>query len=647
MKLNVIYCCVALMLSSFFAIAQIGDQDVLFTVDNRPVLAKEFIRVYNKNLDLVKDETQKDIDEYLKLFVNYKLKLAEARALGFHEKASYLRELQGYKKQLAKNYLTDHEVTDALVKEAYQRISSDVKAQHILFRIDPSVTDTTAIYNKLKELKSRLKNEDFSQLQEELHDGSRVFVEDLGYFSGFKMVYEFENVAFITPANEVSDPFRTQFGFHIVKVLDKRESRGEITVGHIMISHNQTDSLIDPESRVNEIYKLLQQGQEFESLAKQFSDDKSSAKKGGKLEPFKGGQLSSQDFEDEAFALENVNDVSEPFPTEFGWHIAKLYNKKPVGSFEELEYELKNMVSKDSRSRLISESMQNRLRTQYQVSVAEGVEAYFTSILNEDFFNRRWKIPVGFERGRDFAKIEDKQLRYGDFVAFLRSQQKATSRGKSFDQIVAEALDAFLNRQVLIYHEENLENVNEDYANILNEYREGLLLFDLMEDKIWNTVKNDTLGIKQYYNDNKNNYKWEPRVEAVVATSSDQKAIKSAKKLMSKGETAESIKEKLNADSQKVIFTSGLMNKDHQALPDGFEFKEGLSKIYQANNAFYIVKVAKVIPETDKTLDEARGQVISDYQVEVENKWVDSLRQKYEVTIDQNILQKVKTHTHQ
>ena len=645
MKLNIIYYFVALMFSSFFATAQISDKDVLFTIDNQPVLAKEFLRVYNKNLDLVKDESQKDIDEYLKLFVNYKLKLAEARSLGFHKKASYLRELQGYKKQLAQNYLTDNEVTDALVKEAYQRISSDVKAQHILFRMDPSATDTIAIYNKLKNLKSRLKNEDFNKLQQELHDGNRVFVEDLGYFSGFKMVYEFENVAFNTPVNEVSDPFRTQFGFHIVKVLDKRKSRGEITVGHIMISHKQTDSLIDPESRVNEIYKLLQQGQEFESLAKQFSDDKSSAKKGGKLEPFKGGQLSSQDFEDEAFALKNVNDISKPFPTEFGWHIVKLYNKKPVGTFEELKYDLNNMVRKDSRSRLISESMQNRLRNQYQVSIEKGVKAYFASILNNDFFNRRWKIPEGFERGKTLAKIEDKQLYYGDFVAFLRSQQKATSRGKSFNQIVDESLESFINRQILIYHEENLENVNEDYANILNEYREGLLLFDLMEDKIWNKVKNDTLGIEQYYNDNKSNYYWESRVEAIVATSPSQKTIKTVKKLMSKGETVENIKKKLNADSQKVIFTSGLMNKDHQALPDRFEFKEGLSKIYQTNDTFYVVKVAKVIPEVEKTLEEAKGQVISDYQVKVENDWVDSLRQKYEVTINQNILQKVKAYT--
>ena len=317
MRRNIIYSCVLVTLFSFSGSAQINSDDVLFTVENDAVLAQEFIRVYNKNLDLVQDESQKDIDEYLKLYINYKLKLAEARSLGYHEKASYVNELNGYKKQLAKNYLTDNEVTDALVREAYDRITSDVYVQHILLRMDLSATDTTATYNKLVSLKERLKNEDFNDLQKELHDGKRVFVEDLGYFSAFKMVYEFENVAFTTQKGEVSNPFRTQFGYHILKVLDNRKSRGEVTVGHIMISNNQKDSLVDPESRINEVYKLLEQGAEFESLAKQFSEDKSSAAKGGKLEPFKGGQLSSSVFEDEAFALQNVGDISQPFPTEF------------------------------------------------------------------------------------------------------------------------------------------------------------------------------------------------------------------------------------------------------------------------------------------------------------------------------------------
>ena len=643
MRRNIIYSCVLVTLFSFSGSAQINSDDVLFTVENDAVLAQEFIRVYNKNLDLVQDESQKDIDEYLKLYINYKLKLAEARSLGYHEKASYVNELNGYKKQLAKNYLTDNEVTDALVREAYDRITSDVYVQHILLRMDLSATDTTATYNKLVSLKERLKNEDFNDLQKELHDGKRVFVEDLGYFSAFKMVYEFENVAFTTQKGEVSNPFRTQFGYHILKVLDNRKSRGEVTVGHIMISNNQKDSLVDPESRINEVYKLLEQGAEFESLAKQFSEDKSSAAKGGKLEPFKGGQLSSSVFEDEAFALQNVGDISQPFPTEFGWHIAKLYSKNPVGSFDELQYDLKNRVSRDSRSKLISSSMQNRLREKYNVSSINPARDYFVSIMTDDFYNRRWKLPQDFNRSKELTKIGTKELRFGDFSTFLISQQKSVNRGKSLEQIIDDSYQAFLNRNVLLYHEENLENDNIEFANILNEYREGLLLFDLMENKIWNVVKDDTVGIERYFQTNKAKYTWPQRIEATVATSPNKNSIEQVKNLLERGVGVLEIKNELNSKSQSVIFTSGIMDNSHQSLPKGLDFNEGISKIYQHNDAYFVVNVTRVIPESNKTLTEARGQIVSDYQVQVEEDWVASLLKKYKVRVNTEVLNKVKS----
>lgn len=643
MRRNIIYSALLLMLISLNGSAQISSDDVLFTVENDAVLAQEFIRVYSKNLDLVQDESQKDIDEYLKLYINYKLKLAEAKELGFHKKASYVNELNGYKKQLAKNYLTDNKVTDALVREAYDRITSDVYVQHILLRMDLSVTDTIATYNKLIELKERLKNEDFNKIKSELHDGKRVFVEDLGYFSAFKMVYEFENVAYNTPKGEVSNPFRTQFGFHILKVIDNRKSRGEVTVGHIMISNNQKDSLVDAENRINEVYNLLKQGAEFESLAKQFSEDKSSAAKGGRLEPFKGGQLSSSVFEDEAFALQNVGDISEPFPTEFGWHIAKLYNKNPIGTFDELQYEIKNRVSRDSRSKLISSSMQKRLREKYNVSSINPARDYFISIMTDDFFNRRWKLPEDFNRSKILTKIGTKELRFGDFSAFLIAQQKGMNRGKSFEQIIDTSYEAFLNRNILLYHEENLENDNIEFANILNEYREGLLLFDLMENKIWNVVKDDTVGIEHYFQTNKAKYTWPLRIEATVATSPNKNSIGLVKNLFERGAEVPEIKNELNGKSQSVIFTSGVMDNSHQSLPKGLDFKEGISKIYEHNNAFYVVNVLKVIPESYKTLAEARGQIVSDYQIKVEEDWVASLYKKFKVIVNDEVLNRVKS----
>lgn len=646
MKTYIVSACVVLFFS-FFGNAQSSNNDVLFTVNNEPVLVSEFLRVYNKNLNLVQDESQKDVDQYLSLFVNYKLKLAEAKALDFHKKPAYVRELDGYKKQLAKNYMVDSEVTDALVKEAYDRVLYDINAKHILIMLDPSRNDTLEVYNRLLNLRERFKNEDYNDLKKELHNGNTILVEDLGYFSAFKMVYDFETEAYKTKIGDVSMPFRTQFGYHIVKVFDKRKSRGEITAGHIMISKNQKDTTEDPEIRIKEIYKLIEQGQEFESLAKQFSQDKSSSSKGGELAPFTGGQLSSVVFENMAFNLQEDGAISKPFESEYGWHIVKRYSIKSIGSFEDMQYELENKVSRDSRSKLINTSMQNKLRKQYNVSNTNPSREYFVSILNDDFYARKWQIPKGFDKAKTILTIGDKTWNNKDFASILRSQQKGNTKGKSFENIIDEAFEAFVNKCVLIYHEENLENVNQEFAQILNEYREGLLLFDLMETKIWNTTKNDTLGIESYYNKNKQNYKWNTRVEAIVGTASQEDDIKEVVNMLKKGEEVDSIKEKLNTNGkQKVIFTSGTMDADHQALPNNFEFKEGISKVYFQNNVYYVVKVTKLIPESFRTLDEARGMVINDYQQEVEQNWINNLKSKYEVTINKDVLRKVKTQIH-
>ena len=638
------------VLSAFFALvinfivnAQIKSDEVLFTVGESSVLASEFLRVYNKNLDLVKDESQKDVDEYLKLFINYKLKLAEARTLDFHKKPQYIRELNGYKKQLAKNYLTDHEVTEALVKEAYDRISYDVLVRHVLIRMDPSEKDTLAIYNKMLSYRDKLKNENFNKVQQELHNGGSVLVEDLGYFSGFKMVYDFETVAFNTEVGDVSMPFRTQFGYHVLKVYDKRKSRGEVTVGHIMIANNQKDTNVDPQERINEISKLLEQGENFESLAKQFSDDKSSAGKGGKLAPFKTGQLSSTEFEDMAFSLINKGDVTTPFQTAYGWHIIKLYDKRPLGSFDEMQYELENMVKRDSRSKLINTSLLKKLRTQYDVTDENPNKAYFVNALNEDFYNRKWRIPEDMEGNKVFATIGTKKLTYKEFAGYLRSQQKGAVNKKPFNKIVDEAYTAFLDRHLLLYHEENLENVNEEFANILNEYREGLLLFDLMETKIWNSVKKDTSGLENYYNAHKNQYMWKERADAIIATASKEKDIKEVRRLLKKGEGVEAIKKKLNTeDQQRVIFTAGEIDKDHQALPKDYSFTKGVSDVYFQNDTYLVVQVNDIRPESVKTLEEAKGLVISDYQEYVEKEWLEELKERYKVKVNKQVLSRVK-----
>lgn len=627
--------------------AQSNQDTVLFKVDSEPVYTSEFLRVYNKNLDLVQDESQKDVDEYLTLFINYKLKLKEAKALGLNEKPSYKKELNTYKQQLLKNFITDNKVTDALVEEAYDRISYDVKANHILIKIDENAKpeDTLSAYNTILKLRDRTLKEGFDVVRKEVHNGQTIYGEELGYFSGFRMVYKFENVAFNTPVGAISQPFRTRFGYHIVNVQDKRKSRGELTVAHIMVVNKEGDSLTEkPEDRIQDIYQKLKQGEDFEALAKQFSDDGSSASKGGMLSPFSSGQISAQEFEDAAFGIENIGDVTQPFKTQYGWHIVKLYDKEPIPPFEVIKPELQEKVKRDTRSKLIDDALVNKLLAQYNVETTDNALDYFTSILSDNYLKRAWELPANFDGKKPFMKIEDKQFTYQNFGDYLLNTQRNVVPKTALKTIILKKHKDFLNSNLITYKEENLENENEEFANILAEYRDGLLLFDLMETTVWNASQKDTIEIQEYYQSHKNKYVLPKRIDAVVASSVKQKTLKKVSKLLEKDMALEQIKNLVNSnDDIQVIFTSDIMDASHQILPKDFVFNKGVSKIYNHNSAFVIIKVKEILPETQKTFDDAKGAVISDYQTFKEENWLKALRSKYNVEVNDAVLNEVKS----
>lgn len=631
---------------SFSGFSQKSKNDILFTVDGDPVMTSEFMRVYNKNLDLVKDESQKDIDNYLSLFVDYKLKLKEAKNLKLDQKPEYLRELSNYRRQLAKNYLVDHQVSESLVTEAYERLMYEVNASHILVRIPENTlpSDTLRAFEQISKLRDRVLKEGFEKVQKEVHDGQSVFAENLGYFSVFKMIYKFESVAYNTPVGSLSEPFRTRFGYHIIKVLDKRKNRGQVQVGHIMIAKKSDSDTTSqsPKERIHDLYKKIKQGDSFESLAKQFSEDKSSAKKGGRLSPFSSGQLNSKVFEDTAFSL-NLEEVSTPIETEFGWHIIKLYRKIPIKSFKDVRKELEVKVKRDSRSKLINEAFSNKLRNKYSIKENKDAIAYFKSIINNDFYAKKWQTPKDFESDKELNRIGNKSLKYKDFADFLLSSQIRNKERKPLYQIVEDNYEEFLNSQILKYYEENLETENQDFANIFNEYRDGLLLFDLMEEQIWNAAKEDTIGLKKYYESHREKYFQPKQVEALVASSSKEKTLKKVAKYFSNGWSEKDIKDSLNKnDKIQVLFTNGLMDVKHQSLPEDFEFKKGVSKIYKHNDAFIIANVQEVLPQKPLSFEDAKGRVVSDYQTKLESDWLKSLHKKYQVTINNKALEDIK-----
>jgi peptidyl-prolyl cis-trans isomerase SurA len=458
--------CFSFLLSN----AQISENDILLTISGEPISANEFMRVYNKNLNLVQDDSQKEVDSYLELFVNYKLKLTEAKALRYDKDPVYLNEFKSYKNQLTQTYLTDKNVTDDLVREAYERTKNEVKAQHILVLLDEVETDTLAAYSKIKAYRERFLNEDFESLKKELHNGKSVFVEDLGYFSAFKMVYNFESAAYATEVGSVSQPFRTRFGFHVVKVLEKRKSKGQVSVAHIMIANTQKDSTLVAKDRIQELHRLLLQGEDFGELAKQFSDDKSSSIHGGELKPFKSGQINSEIFETTAFKLSPSNPISKPIQTQFGWHILKYINRKEVQSFEKLQSELKNRVGKDSRSQLVKAKMLEQLLAEYQIETPNPKLGKFESNLSYNTSDNVWELPSKFNKSQSFLSIKNQTYTYLDFLEFINKNLKSIKKEWPTSVVVKKQYETFLEKSVFKYKEENLENENQEFSYILNEY---------------------------------------------------------------------------------------------------------------------------------------------------------------------------------
>ena len=473
----------------------------LFKVNDSIVSIDEFNRVYNKNIDLINENSQKDFETYLDLFVNYKVKLAEAYELGFHEDPKYKSELNKYAKQLQNTYLTDKTSEEKFLKEAYERTKFEVNVSHVLIRIDENNNDTIQIVEKLKSLKDSFLNLSIDEFNKKYNQDNPIIAENLGYFSAFKMIYDFENIAYKIQVGEVSNPFRTRFGFHILKVNDKRSSLGEVTVGHIMIYKNKADAF----DRIKKISDSIKKGTSFEYLAKKYSEDKNSSFKGGRLNPFSSGQINSIPFENAAFNLVEKNQISDPIETKYGWHLIKLYEKKNIKEFDEIKYQLLNKLKKSSRFSMISESFYSTLLKRYSLSYENKNLDYFISMLDSSYFSGDWSIPKNIDEEKTLITIHDKILKNIDFATFLEDNQK---KGGSMpiDQLVHDLYKKFVDYNVLEVYKKNLEKENSDFRYVIKEYREGLLLFNLMQEKIWTVKESDSTQLKSFFENNKDKY---------------------------------------------------------------------------------------------------------------------------------------------
>ncbi|KEZ94391.1 peptidylprolyl isomerase [Nonlabens ulvanivorans] len=642
---------ILLLFISSIAVAQELEDKTLLTIDGNPYDAGTFMRVYLKNLDIVQDDSQKDIDNYLDLYIDYRLKLLQAYEMNLDLKESYKKELNNYRQSLAQAYLTDTDVTESLIREAYNRKKREVKASHILVKVGPgdAPQDTLKAWNKINAIKNELDNgADFSKLARTKSEGPSAGNEGkLGWFSVFRMVYPFENAAFDTEVGKHSEVFRTDFGYHIVKVFEDRLARGEVTVAHIMTFDARDAEEKTAEKRINDVYKQLQETGRFEELAREFSDDMNSASRGGKLDRFGTGGLNATTFEDIAFGLKEKGEYSAPFKSKFGWHIVKLIEKHPVGSYEDLAPSLKEKIRKSPRARKITDSFNKSLREKYHVERSEKVLEKLNEVISDSILSNSWQYDPALKMADlKMFTIKDEEISYADFYKDVMSRQKKDfTNYSSKEEKVQKFYYDFIDKSIAAYYDKNLENENKDFAFIYDEYKEGLLLFDLLETKIWNKAKEDSTGQQAYYDLHKSKYQWKRRLDIVLTQNTTEEVAQEVQRLLKNGTSREEIKKQFNIDGRtKVMMSNGIVEETYNRIPDNFEVKEGVSSIYyDEKTGFYkVILVKEVLEPSQKTLDEARGAVINDYQQQLEKDWMSSLRNGRTIKVNKKTFKKVK-----
>jgi len=470
---------------------------VLVTIDNEKTKVSEFKRIYEKNLDAIDDDEAKDVAKNLELYINYRLKVKEAYKIKLDTLPSYKREMETYKNQLSAPYLQDTTFIDQLVKDVYFRTKNEVKAKHILIRIakDATPKDTLVAYNKISKIRDRIVNgEDFEQVAKETSEdqsakgdpnsGIKGNGGNLGYFSAFAMVYPFEDAAYSTKVGEVSMPFKTRFGYHIVKVDEFRPSKGEIEAAHILIR----DTTSAGKKVIDSVYQKILAKENFEDLAKAYSEDPGSKNTGGKLGKFAANRM-VKPFSNAAFALKNEGDVSQPFKTRFGWHIVKLLKKHPIKSYDDMKDALKAKVKKSSRMQLSDQAVLNRLKSEYTIVEFDEAKKIFKD-------SNLMSLPKDSIQGTLFS-INDKKIVQEDFIKYIKNRRHKP---------VFVLFEEFKNQQILNYYKENLVYTEPEYAYTLKEYQDGLLLFELMQQKIWEKSTKDSIGLQNYFTKNIDKY---------------------------------------------------------------------------------------------------------------------------------------------
>lgn len=626
------------------------DSSIILTVADEEVTRAEFENIFKKN-NRDADVSKEALEEYMELFINFKLKVNEAESMGMDTMQKFVKELKGYRDQLARPYLTDSEQNEALVRQAYERKKDEIRASHILISVQPNASpeDTLKAWKEVSNIrKQAVSGKDFGTLAKTHSDdpSAKDNGGDLGYFSALQMVYPFENAAYNTEVGEISEPTRTRFGYHIIKVHDRRESRGEIKVAHIMVRTSEKDNaerLELAEKQIKDIHMELEEGGDFAELALKYSDDGSSSAKGGELPWFGAGRM-VEEFEDAAFALEEDGEISEPIKSRYGWHIIKRLEYKPVGSYEELEGELKSRIAKDSRSEKTKESFVNKLKKEYDFKAYSRNLKPILNKLDTNIFNGNWDVSKADGMNKPLFELDGKEYTQSDFAKYLDDKQRKKRR--THDSPVnygREMYDQYEEETIFEYENSRLEEKYPEFKALMKEYRDGILLFELTDMLVWSMAVKDSAGLQAFYEANKDDYTYGERASGTLYFCDNADIAKQARKMARKGKSKDDIRDKLNKESNLHVRMEDVkLEKGDREFLEGIAWEKGLSENIDHNNQIVFLHTKEILPPEPKPLSEVRGLVTAAYQNQLEKEWLEELRNKYEYEVNEEVLYSIQ-----
>ncbi len=622
----------------------VNDDPVLFTVNGKEVRVSEFVYIYTKHNGDKADFSEASLRDYLQLYINFKLQVAKANDMGLDKNPEVQREQNQYKRQLSSTYLTDREITEKLVKEAFEWSKEDRRISHILFTVNETASEaeTREAYEKAKRVKNQLTADNFAELVKQYSDDnfSKNTGGDLGYFTTLLLPYELEKAMYNTQKGQNSEIVRSKYGFHIIRVTEVRPAYGQVQLAHILVRGNDEAA----KKQVDSLYNVLKTTDVFEELATKFSMDNSTKSRGGII-GWVGINKFPADFEKAVFDLSKDGAISAPVQTSAGWHILKRIKAMKNPTFQEVKGELTNKIKQNERFKIVQDTLTERIKREAGYKLDDAVYKDLKKILEADanFLQGRWNPEnnlLGDERA--IFTLGDKN---GTIKEFAQLAQRSPNERFSMNPRTLEAaIDRIMGKLVaqkcLEFEETQLDKKYPEFKALMREYEEGILLFEVKKQLVWDKASSDEEGLKKFYEANKSKYQWKERAKATFYTvkSKDEKLLKNIKKAVLKG-NADQVKTSFNKDNAVVQSSEGNFERGKNKELDELKWKAGtLSKGYTKEDVFYFAKIESVTPATSKSLEEARGYVVADYQDQLEKDLINSLRKDYKVEINETVL---------